>query len=216
MARSALSWPLGLAACAILTSAVPAFAQTAARAPASRWRVQRMPDGRPDLQGTWTNNTATPLVRPADLAGKRYFTQEEAAEFERTWLDRLVGTLPEVDRFAADLSEVWFDGAKVVPDRRTSLIVKPKTGLLPPLVQAARDRIAARPPTAFNSWRISSPRSATTPSNSSNWPRKFTEKSKWRSSRLTPHRTDYRQATCGYRTPPPAKRSRSESFERDG
>jgi len=150
MARSALSWPLGLAACAILTSAVPAFAQTAARAPASRWRVQRMPDGRPDLQGTWTNNTATPLVRPADLAGKRYFTQEEAAEFERTWLERLVGTLPEVDRFAADLSEVWFDGAKVVPDRRTSLIVEPETGLLPSLVPAARDRIAARPPRNYD------------------------------------------------------------------
>jgi hypothetical protein len=80
-------------------------------------------------------------VRPADLAGKRYFTQEEAAEFERTWLERLVGTLPEVDRFAADLSEVWFDGAKVVPDRRTSLIVEPETGLLPSLVPAARDRI---------------------------------------------------------------------------
>src|SRR4051812_30760222 len=146
MARSALTLSLAIAgACAILTSAVPAFAQAAARAPASRWRVARMPDGRPDLQGTWTNNTATPLVRPADLAGKRYFSEEEAAEFERTWLERLVATLPEVDRFAADLSEVWFDGAKVVPDRRTSLIVEPETGLLPPLVPAARDRIAASP-----------------------------------------------------------------------
>jgi hypothetical protein len=142
--RTTLGWRLGIAACTILTGAVPAFAQTTIRAPASGWRVPRMPDGRPDLQGTWTNNTATPLVRPADLAGKRYFTQEEAAEFERTWLDRLVKTLPEVDRTGADLSEVWFERAKVVPDRRTSLIVEPETGLLPPLVQAARDRIAAR------------------------------------------------------------------------
>src|SRR5262245_56920671 len=140
-ARRALWWRLGIAVSVILTVAVPAVAQTATHASASRWRVPRTPDGRPDLQGTWTNNSATPLVRPADLAGKRYFTQEEAAEFERTWLDRLVKTLPEVDRIGADLSEVWFDRAKVVPDRRTSLIVEPQTGLLPPLV---RDRKSTR------------------------------------------------------------------------
>jgi hypothetical protein len=148
--RTTLGWRLGIAACAILTGAVPAFAQTTIRASASGWRVPRTPDGRPDLQGTWTNNTATPLVRPADLAGKRYFTQEEAAEFERTWLDRLVKTLPEVDRMGADLSEVWFDRAKVVPDRRTSLIIEPETGLLPPLVQVARERIAARQPRNYD------------------------------------------------------------------
>ena len=149
-ARRALSWSLGIAACGLLVCAVPALPQTAARAPASRWHVPRMPDGRPDLQGTWTNNTATPLVRPAALAGKQHFTQEEAAEFERTWLERLVAAVPERDRFGADLSEVWFDRAKVVPDRRTSLIVEPENGLLPPLVPAARDRSAARPPRNYD------------------------------------------------------------------
>src|SRR5262249_55221533 len=86
-ARGPLSWHLAIAACAILISAVPVVAQTATRAPARRGRVPTMADGRPALEGTWTNNTATPLVRPADLAGKRHFTLEEAAEFERTWLD---------------------------------------------------------------------------------------------------------------------------------
>ena len=105
-----------------------------------------MADGRPDLQGTWTNNTATPLVRPRDFAAKRYFTQEEAEEFERTLLARLVATVPDGDRLGSDLSEVWFDRPKVVPDRRTSLIIEPENGVLPPLVPAARDRIAARPP----------------------------------------------------------------------
>ena len=61
-----------------------------------------MPDGRPDLQGTWTNNTATPLVRPADLAGKTYLTEEEAAE--RTRLS------------PAELRETSF--AKIVEGRR--------------------------------------------------------------------------------------------------
>jgi hypothetical protein len=145
-----LSWRVGIAACAILTGAVSAFAQPPGRAPASGWRVPRTPDGRPDLQGTWTNNTATPLERPADFAAKRYLTPEEAAEFERTWLERLIKILPEVDRIGADLSEVWFDRAKVVPDRRTSLIIEPETGRLPPLVQAARDRIDARRPRNYD------------------------------------------------------------------
>ena len=149
-ARRPLSRPLGIAACAILISAVLVVAQTATRAPARRGKVPAMADGRRDLQGTWTNNTATPLVRPANLAGKRYFTQEEAAEFERTWLDRLVATIPEADRTGADLSEVWFDRAKVLPDRRTSLIVEPETGRLPPLVPAARDRIAGRSPRNYD------------------------------------------------------------------
>jgi hypothetical protein len=137
-------WPLGIAACALLASAI-AVAQTPTRAPASHWRVPRMADGRPDLQGTWTNNTATPLVRPRDFAAKQYFTEEEAAEFERTLLAQLRATVPDGDRLGSDLSEVWFDRPKVVPDRRTSLVVQPDNGALPPLVPAARDRIAARP-----------------------------------------------------------------------
>ena len=36
------------------------------------------PWGDPDLQGTWNNITGTPLERPAELAGKEFFTQEEA------------------------------------------------------------------------------------------------------------------------------------------
>jgi hypothetical protein len=137
-----------LAACAMLAGATPAMAQT--HAPSSAWKVPRTPDGRPDLQGTWTNNTATPLARPAGFAQKRYFTPEEAREFERTWMDRLINALPEVDRIGADLSEEWFNRARVVPDLRTSLIVDPENGQLPPQVQAAKDRAAARPPRSYD------------------------------------------------------------------
>ena len=139
---------VGLAACVVLAGGPALIAQT--KAPSSVWKAPRTPDGRPDLQGTWTNNTATPLARPADFADKKYFTPEEAKEFERTWMERLIKTLPEVDRIGADLSEDWFNRAKVVPDRRTSLIVDPENGLVPPLVQAARDRNAARPPRSYD------------------------------------------------------------------
>src|SRR5262252_7838273 len=92
-ALRAIGQRLALAACAIVVGAAPVLSQ--AQPPSSAWKVPRTPDGRPDLQGTWTNNTATPLTRPAEFAQKRYLTPEEAKEFERTWMDRLIKTLPE-------------------------------------------------------------------------------------------------------------------------
>ena len=44
----------------------------------------RTPDGRPDLQGMWLNDTATPLERTKDVADKAFFTEAEAREYERT------------------------------------------------------------------------------------------------------------------------------------
>ena len=75
---------LGLAA-AIAAQTPPPKAKptsTAARA-AKPWTVPRTPDGQPDLQGIWTNASLTPFERPAQFAGKEFFTEEEAAEFAR-------------------------------------------------------------------------------------------------------------------------------------
>ena len=46
--------------------------------------VPRAADGHPDLSGVWTNKTVTPFERPRDLAGKEFFTEQEAAEYEKT------------------------------------------------------------------------------------------------------------------------------------
>ncbi len=74
----------------LLVAPVPARAQTTA------W-------GDPDFQGIWTNQTPIPLERPDELAGKEFFTEEEAAEFERTALERLLDGATEhlrlVERF---------------------------------------------------------------------------------------------------------------------
>jgi hypothetical protein len=111
--------------------------------------VVSTPDGRPDLQGIWTNATLTPLERPADLAGKEFFTIEEAAAFakrarERNNADRRDVTDREND-LAIGYNDVWWDrGTAVVSTRRTSLIVDPRDGKIPPLTAAALQQANAR------------------------------------------------------------------------
>jgi len=103
--------------------------------------------GPPNLQGVWTNGTLTPLTRPTDFADRYALTKAEAAEFERTGFERVMKTVPELDRMTAgDLNDTYLDTAalKVVPDRRTSLIVDPPNGMLPPRTSAAQQR-PARP-----------------------------------------------------------------------
>ena len=114
---------------------------------AGAWQVPRTPDGHPDLQGFWTNNTATPFQRPTELAGKEFFTEAEAAEYERTALDRLVKETDD-DKLAADLNYDYLDYRKVGESRRTSLIVDPPAGRLPDLLPQARQRATAKPPSS--------------------------------------------------------------------
>ena len=107
--------------------------------------AQRANPQRPDLQGLWTNGTITPLQRPADLAGKPVFSEQEAAEYERTWLEGFRKNFPPEDLQAPDIDYTYMDRMKVVPNRRTSLITDPADGRLPAQLPAAQARAAARP-----------------------------------------------------------------------
>src|SRR5438552_642338 len=103
------------------------------------------PDGKPDLQGIWTNATVTPLERPRDLAGKEFLTETEAAEFEKLAVydadgDRRDGGA-EADVGRA-YNEFWRDRGKVVSTMRSSLIVDPPDGKVPPLLPEAQKRNA--------------------------------------------------------------------------
>src|SRR6185436_12474987 len=67
-----------LAVGAILVAAV---AVSSAQTPAgSTYKVPRLRDGHPDLQGTWTTQTFTPLQRPKRYAGREFLTEAEADE----------------------------------------------------------------------------------------------------------------------------------------
>ena len=98
-----------------------------------------------DLEGIWSNATVTPLERPADLAGKQTFTAEEAAAYEKQAVERSNvdhrSTNAEAD-VASAYNQFWYDrGTKAVGTRRTSLIVDPTDGRLPPLTPEAQKRV---------------------------------------------------------------------------
>ena len=134
-----------------LLTGLPAASQTqrAAAKPAASakvWTPSRTPDGQPDLQGTWTNTTITPLERPADLAGKAVLTAQEAAEYEKVTVARQTGDRrdgpAEVD-VGRSYNEFWRDrGTKVIESRRTSLITDPPDGKIPPLTPQAQKKLA--------------------------------------------------------------------------
>jgi len=108
--------------------------------------LPRTPWGHPDLQGTWDIHTITPLERPARFAGRAFLTADEAAELEReaarqnAEIDSRANAGTPQDVGLA-YNEFWWDRAtNVVETRRTSLIIDPPDGRVPPLVPAARDR----------------------------------------------------------------------------
>ena len=68
---------VAIAGALAVTIAVPAAAGQA-----GKWKAPRTPDGKPDVQGTFTFATITPLQRPEALADKEILTPEEAAAFE--------------------------------------------------------------------------------------------------------------------------------------
>ncbi len=107
----------------------------------SKYTPPRTPDGQPDLQGVWTNVTITPLERPANLAGKEFFSPAEARQYEKDTVDR--NNADRRDGGAqADLSraynDAWYDrGTKVVETLRTSLVIDPLDGRIPRKDQGA-------------------------------------------------------------------------------
>ena len=121
---------------------VALFCLVLAAAPESK-QLPRTPDGHPDLQGMWTNATFTPFERPARFANKAFFTEEEAAAFEKERLEQ-ENSQPQDDIHYDNV--IWLRESlpKRVSDRRTSLVIDPPDGKIPPLTPEARQRAAAR------------------------------------------------------------------------
>src|ERR1700694_2202482 len=103
---------------------------------ANRWASAPTPGGDPDLQGIWNNSTITELERPQELSGKQVLADDEAAALEKKTAQNRVDRAPR-DGDPGTYNQFWFDrGTKVVPTKRTSLIVDPPDGKLPSLTAA--------------------------------------------------------------------------------
>jgi hypothetical protein len=103
------------------------------------WNGPRTPDGQPDLQGYWTNDTFTPLERPAALGDKEFYTPDEAAKFLQSRVERLRSQPADAVHYD---DAIWqAENYGKVANLRTSIIFEPSNGRLPPLTAAANERL---------------------------------------------------------------------------
>ena len=108
-------------------------------------QARRTPWGDPDLEGIWTNATLTPLQRPPELAGKEFFTPEEAAQFQRTRIEQTNADRPLPPGQVGAYNDAFFErGTSIVRSRRTSLVVDPSDGRIPALTPEAQKKVEAR------------------------------------------------------------------------
>jgi hypothetical protein len=135
-------------AAAVASMAIAFAVPVAGQAP-KKYSPPRTPWGDPDLQGVWNDATSTPLQRPGTVGGKEVLTDEEAAEFQAALAhdltrDRRDGG-PEADVNRA-YNDHWMDARRltITADHRTSLIVDPPDGRIPPLVPLSPERQQAR------------------------------------------------------------------------
>ena len=147
---------------------VLALVPMAAAQSGERTMPMRTPDGQPDVSGIFTFRTLTPFERPARFEGRENLAPEEAAAFEaaeRTRLNRdlfdpetgAAGYRPRSEGGVLSYNEFWYErGIELTSDKRTSLIVDPPDGRLPPRTEeaamAARENAAYRREHMYDSY----------------------------------------------------------------
>jgi hypothetical protein len=122
------------------------------------YKAPRTADGAPDLQGVWTNQTATPMERAPELGQRRAFTDAEAAAIGKAAVAAVeadaapsdptkkieaAGSLPPVGNYNLFWTDRGMSVAVIDGEHRTSMIIEPSNGRIPPLTPAAQQRLAA-------------------------------------------------------------------------
>jgi len=110
------------------------------------YTAPKTPWGEPDLQGIWSGDTLTPLERPAKFANRPVLTEQEADSIEEDIASRpgrddrsQRGTERDV---AQAYNQHWLAPPTRLADRRTSLIVDPPDGKIPPVTPEGQARVA--------------------------------------------------------------------------
>jgi hypothetical protein len=124
-------------------AAKPQVAAKKVTASSKRTTTKRTAWGDPDLQGTWDYRTITPLERPQSMGDRQFLTDAEAATLEARAAKRLDEPPDESTPANTIHAPYWTDpGRRVLDDKRTSLIIDPPDGRLPPLTPEGRYRLA--------------------------------------------------------------------------
>ena len=158
-------------ACALLAAVVMAalpltaqsgLSQATQYGAAKGWKVPRLADGRPDLQGVWGNNGVTPMTRPPQWEGREFLTDAEVkdlkaivARYADEGGDAIFGDIVQLalaatssgkfdqtsyDASTGNYNHFWMSEREW--DNRTSQIIDPPNGQMPPLTAAAQARLA--------------------------------------------------------------------------
>ncbi len=141
----ACPWQLLAVLLALLNPALPAQPLQAAE-----WEVPRLANGKPNLQGVWSNVTRTPLQRRAALGNQRAYSDQQAEQLAAQILQREAAAAgpSAADRGAptgeniGSYNTFWLergDELTVIDGEvRTSLIVDPADGRIPWLPESER------------------------------------------------------------------------------
>jgi hypothetical protein len=110
---------------------------------AKAWTAPRKPDGHPDLGGTWSNASNTPLERPKELGTKEFYTADEFAALVAK--GGFLGDRGGPQEVHYDFAQFGMDAmqSRFAPNLRTSLIIGPE-GRIPPMLPEAVKRNAER------------------------------------------------------------------------
>jgi len=123
-----------------VAAAVAAVALAGSTIDGQNRSVPRTPWGTPDLQGVWSFATVTPLERPQGVTSE-FLSPEEIQKVERQAIIAATDEARGADAardVAGAYNDFWWDRGTRVAGRRSSLIVEPGTGRLPPLTPDAR------------------------------------------------------------------------------
>jgi hypothetical protein len=122
---------------AISVSVIP----TSAQAPTVSDAALKTPWGEPDLQGIWTEEFDTPLQRPTRFANQEFFTEAQRADLDEARSHVLGRLANEKDLNGAYNAATFFSTKRT--GARTSKIIDPPNGRLPPLTPEAQKMAAA-------------------------------------------------------------------------
>jgi hypothetical protein len=118
-------------------SVTPAAAQT----PSASGAALKTPWGEPDLQGIWTDEVDTPLQRPAKYADQEFFTDTQRVDLDKARTAVLNRFATEREINGAYNAATFFSTKRT--GARTSKIVDPPNGRMPPLTPDAQKTAAA-------------------------------------------------------------------------